>query len=59
MQQLIRSLVHRRAAAGTEDGQTMVEYGLILALLAVVTIAILGTIGAELVAIFTSVAGAF
>lgn len=44
--------------AATDDGQTMVEYGLILALVSVITIAVLTTIGTDLVAIFTTVAAA-
>jgi Flp pilus assembly pilin Flp len=42
-----------------EEGQTLVEYALILALVSVVTIAILAGLGAGVVAVFTSVSGAF
>jgi pilus assembly protein Flp/PilA len=41
-----------------EDGQAMVEYGLILALVSVVAVATLTTVGTDLSAIFTSVSGA-
>jgi len=41
-----------------EDGQAMVEYALILALVSVVAIGILTTIGSNIVTIFTSVANA-
>ena len=41
-----------------EEGQGMVEYGLILALVAVVVIVILTTMGNQLKAIFTNVSGA-
>jgi pilus assembly protein Flp/PilA len=41
-----------------EDGQAMVEYALILALVSVVAIGILTTIGSNVVTIFTSVANA-
>ena len=48
----------RRAVRGAE-GQTMVEYGLILALVSLVVITILGTLGTNLVTVFTSAANAF
>lgn len=38
-----------------EDGQSMVEYGLILALVAVVVIAILTTMGTKLQGLFKTV----
>ena len=38
-----------------EEGQSMVEYGLILALIAVAVIAILTTMGDELKNIFTNI----
>ena len=41
-----------------EEGQGMVEYGLILALVAVVVIVILTTMGGQLKAIFTNVSNA-
>jgi len=41
-----------------ESGQGMVEYGLILALVSVVVIAILGTVGDDLINQFTNVANA-
>jgi pilus assembly protein Flp/PilA len=41
-----------------EDGQAMVEYALILALVSVVAIGVLTTIGSNIVTIFTSVANA-
>lgn len=37
-----------------EEGQTMVEYGLILALISIVAIAILGGLGGNVVSTFTS-----
>ena len=40
-----------------EDGQGMVEYGLILALVSVAVILILTTLGTNLTDIFTTVAG--
>ena len=41
----------------SEDGQTMVEYGLILALVSIVAIATLATVGTDLKSLFTDVAG--
>ena len=40
------------------DGQAMVEYALILVLIAVVVIAVLLVLGGEMRAIFNSIAGA-
>jgi len=47
-----------RAMIEAEDGQTMVEYGLILALVSVVAIAILITLGGSVVTTFTSASSA-
>jgi pilus assembly protein Flp/PilA len=46
-----------RAAAATvrEEGQAMVEYGLILALIAVAVVVLVGTIGTDLKGTFQSV----
>jgi pilus assembly protein Flp/PilA len=41
-----------------QDGQAMVEYALILVLIAVVVIAVLLVLGGEMKAIFNSIAGA-
>ena len=38
-----------------ESGQGMVEYGLILALISIVVIAILGTLGSNLKDVFTKI----
>jgi len=40
-----------------EAGQTLVEYGLILALISIVAILALGAIGTEVTAVFDSIAG--
>jgi pilus assembly protein Flp/PilA len=44
--------------AADESGATAIEYGLIAALIAVVIIGVLGTIGTNLKTAFTTVAGA-
>ncbi len=41
-----------------EDGQAMVEYALILVLIAVVVIGVLLLLGGQIKSIFTSIAGA-
>ena len=45
-------------AMEAEEGQTMVEYGLILALVSVVAITVLITLGGNVVATFTSASSA-
>ena len=40
-----------------EEGQGMTEYGLILALIAVVVVVVLGTMGGQIRAIFETVTG--
>ena len=40
-----------------EEGQTLVEYGLIVALLSIAAIAILALVGDSIVAVFTTVEG--
>jgi len=46
-----------KSMLSNEKGQGMVEYGLILALIAVVVIAAMTTMGTNLQAMFTTVAG--
>ena len=48
---LARLQLHR------EDGQTMTEYGVLLALIAVVVIVALLVLGPKIAAVFTNVAG--
>jgi Flp pilus assembly pilin Flp len=45
------------AARDHEEGQAMVEYSLILALVSVVALVILGTVGDNVITTLTSVAG--
>ncbi|WP_245574311.1 Flp family type IVb pilin [Desulfovirgula thermocuniculi] len=51
MRELLRRLVKE------EDGQGMAEYGLILALVAIVVIGVLTTMGSNLKAIFERIGG--
>ena len=51
MSDFIQLLAVRR-----EQGQTMVEYGLILALVSVVAVVTLITVGSDVKAVFTSIA---
>ena len=53
MRDLLLRLMARYEA---EKGQTMVEYGLILALISVAAIAVLGTLGRGVVSTFSSAA---
>ena len=41
-----------------ESGQAMVEYGLILALVSVVSVVILGTLGLDIQGVYTTIDGA-
>ena len=53
----LATLVARITAASEEEsGQTLVEYGLILALISIAAIAIMGTVGGNIVDVFTAVA---
>ncbi len=53
-----KALLERVAAyESREEGQAMAEYGLILALIAVVCIVAVGAIGTSLVTTFESVSG--
>jgi pilus assembly protein Flp/PilA len=59
MDRLFSLIVARLGAARDDEaGATMVEYGLMLALIAVVSITIITTIGTDLLAKFTSIANA-
>jgi pilus assembly protein Flp/PilA len=59
--QFITNIMHKVLAriqdAREESGQTLVEYGLILALISIVAIAALTLVGEEVEAVFNSVAG--
>jgi len=46
------------ARRDSEDGQAMVEYGLILALVSVVSVVILGTLGLDIQGVYTTIDGA-
>jgi pilus assembly protein Flp/PilA len=49
----VRSLLNKK------DGQSMVEYGLIIALIAVVVIAVLALLGGKIANMFKNVANSF
>lgn len=51
-----RLLCWRRAGPRLEAGQGMVEYGIIVALVAVVVIALIVTMGGQLANIFSTIA---
>ena len=55
MRDFIMNLV-ARLQVEREDGQAMVEYGLILALVSVVAIAALITVGGDLLTVFQTIA---
>ena len=55
MYTFFRSLAMWRRAKGDERGATAVEYGLIVALIAAVIVAIVGFLGDEILAAFTEV----
>ena len=57
MRDFIMNLV-ARLQVEREDGQAMVEYGLILALVSVVSVIILGTLGLSIQGVYTTVNGA-
>ena len=52
---MVVSTVMARLMADKEEGQTLVEYGLILALISIAAIAIMGTVGGNIVDVFTTV----
>lgn len=56
MRDFITNLV-ARLQVEREDGQAMVEYGLILALVSVVAIVTLTTVGSDLQTLFGNIAG--
>ena len=56
MRDFIMNLV-ARLQVEREDGQAMVEYGLILALVSVVAIVTLTTVGTDLQTLFGNIAG--
>jgi pilus assembly protein Flp/PilA len=51
----VTNLIARIQEAREESGQTLVEYGLIVALLSIAAIAILATVGGDIVDVFTEV----
>jgi pilus assembly protein Flp/PilA len=51
----MQSVLNLRRAAQREEGQTMTEYGVLLALIAVIVIAALVLLGPKIADVFTSV----
>lgn len=47
------------AALKTEEGQGLAEYGMILALIAVVCIGVVTTLGTDIQGVFSAMSGAF
>jgi len=52
---MMQKIIAKFAHASNEEGATMIEYGLIVGLVSVVTIAILTTLGGTLTALYTAV----
>ena len=55
---MMQKIMSKLSYSKNEEGATMIEYGLIVALISVVTLAALGTVGANLITLYTNVAGA-
>jgi pilus assembly protein Flp/PilA len=53
----LQSVLNLRNALRREEGQTMTEYGVLLALIAVIVIASLLVLGPKIAGVFTNVAG--
>ena len=53
----LQSVLNLRNALRREEGQTMTEYGVLLALIAVIVIASLLVLGPKIADVFTNVAG--
>src|SRR5579859_7049330 len=56
LQNLVERFGHVRSVGRREEGQTLVEYALILVLIAVVVVAVVATLGGTLQSIFSNVA---
>jgi pilus assembly protein Flp/PilA len=56
---LLNTQIERLKAFTQENGQTLVEYGIIVMLLAIVVIAILTVVGEDVVNLFTGVSSDF
>jgi pilus assembly protein Flp/PilA len=54
---LVLNLMARLGAREDESGQTMIEYGLIVALISIVAILTLTTVGGNIQDVFNSIAG--
>jgi pilus assembly protein Flp/PilA len=54
---MARLIARARSFAAREEGATMVEYGLMVALIAIAAIAAVALVGTNLSSLFTSVSG--
>jgi len=52
---MMQKIMSKLSYSKNEEGDTMIEYGLIVGLVSVVTIAILTTLGGTLTALYTAV----
>jgi Flp pilus assembly pilin Flp len=59
LRSLLDRCLHRIQPEVLERGQTLVEYGMIVALLAIVSVAILMVVGQDVTNLFTSVSSQF
>ena len=57
LQGFLADLIARANCAQDEEGQTLIEYGLIVALISIVAILALTAIGTNVSSVFTSIAG--
>ena len=57
IESFIGEMAWRMQSGRDEEGQTMVEYGLIIALVSIVAIATLGLVGTNIKDVFNSIAG--
>jgi pilus assembly protein Flp/PilA len=55
--QLLNDILAKLIARQSEEGQTMIEYGLIVALISIVAILTLTTVGGNIQDVFNSIAG--
>jgi pilus assembly protein Flp/PilA len=52
---MMQKIMSKLSYSKNEEGATMIEYGLIVGLVSVVTIAVLGFVGQDLIALYNAV----